>query len=102
MTETFAYNTLLLGKNLIQSINDNRKQKCKTWTWHEIAKSLEYIKKLNGDTKAISQHNDITANQVAHVLLKNGKPENKTKIILTSRDKENKRSHIQTDLTKNN
>jgi len=63
-------------------------------------KAWNTLKQLNGDTKAIRQRSNITANQVAHVLLKNGKPENQTKRIQTSRDKENERSLIQADFSK--
>jgi len=44
-------------------------------------KAWKTLKQLNRDLKATKQYSDIIANQVTHVLLKNGKPKNKPKRI---------------------
>lgn len=63
-------------------------------------KSWNTLKQLNRDAKVIRQHSNVTENQVAHVLLRNGKPEIKMKKIQTSRDKENETSLIQAEFSK--
>jgi len=50
-------------------------------------KAWNTLKQLNEDPKAFRQHSNVTANQIAHALLKNGKPENKIKRTQTPKDK---------------
>jgi hypothetical protein len=59
--DPFAANTILLGQNLMQLVNDNRKQKWKSLVENmdmsrNSKKAWNTLKQLNGDPKAIRQH----------------------------------------------
>lgn len=89
----------------MQSVNENRRQKWKSLVENmdmtrNSKKAWNTLRQLNGDPKAIGKRSNLTANQVAHVLLKNGKPEKKMKKVQTSRDKENETSLIRADFSK--
>jgi len=79
----------------MQLVNDNRRQKWKSLVENmditrNSKKAWNILKQLNGDPKAFSQHSNVTTNQIAHALLKNGKPKNKIKRTQTSKDKKMK------------
>lgn len=63
-------NTILLGQILMQSVNDNRRQKWKSLVENMVmirnSKKAWYILKQLNENPITKQHSNVTANQVAH------------------------------------
>ena len=77
--DPFSDDTLNAGEMLMTAIAEERR---KSWQEliedvdmsHNSKKAWSTIKKINNDPKQAVVHSNVTANQVAHQLLLNGKP----------------------------
>ena len=77
--DPFSEKTILAGEELMQAIAESRKN---SWVQlvssidmtHNSKKAWHTIKKLTGDLPNATNTGQVTANQVAHQLLLNGKP----------------------------
>ena len=95
-SDPFAEETISTGEKVMESISQERQK-----TWNSLLESTDMsknskkawslIRKLRGDPKAAPQQPKVTANQVAHQLLlngKSGKGQKKTKLD-SSKNSEN-------------
>jgi len=96
--DPFSDETITAGENLTIQLGEDKNRK-----WHDLIentdmtknskKAWRLIKKLSGDPTVHRTGINVTANQVASELLKNGKPRRKIKRDKIIRDKNNE-SHI--------
>ncbi|KAJ8710342.1 hypothetical protein PYW07_009708 [Mythimna separata] len=78
-TNPFSEDTILAGEELLSTVGDNRKQKwittvTNTNMTHNSKKAWSTIRRLTGDPPEPINQGHVTANQIAHQLLLNGKP----------------------------
>lgn len=81
-TDPFSSETINLGEELLQILSENRRNKwIDTVTnvdlTHNSKKAWSTIRKLTSDPPAAAEPSPVTANQVSHQLLLNGKPPKK-------------------------
>ena len=82
--DTFSEDTMNAGETLMAAISEDRRK-----SWQDLIESVDMthnskrawstIKKINNDPKKATLHSNVTADQVAHQLLLNGKPPHKTR-----------------------
>lgn len=109
--DPFAANTIAAGEELVDGLALVHR---KTWEdlisnvnmTHNSKKAWATIKKLSFDQSKAEQHPNVTANQIAHQLLLNGKPPSKLRNIKRQRQKDVETtnfsqpfSHIELDST---
>ncbi|XP_047989047.1 uncharacterized protein LOC125228503 [Leguminivora glycinivorella] len=88
--DPFSEETLYLGHKLMEEISQAQGRK---WSelvenvnmTHNSKKAWAFINQLNGDNKSSTYHSNITADQIAHQLLLNGKTTNPRKPIKLTR-----------------
>lgn len=100
--DPFSDETISTGKNLMETINEARKNKWvnlvqNTDMTHNSKKAWALMKQLNGDPKRKIQHSNVTANQVAHTLLENGKPQGRIRSDKINRQRGTEKSYMETD-----
>ena len=82
--DPFSEDTMNAGETLMAAISEDRR---KSWQdriesvdmTHNSKRAWSTIKKINNDPKKATLHSNVTADQVAHQLLLNGKPPHKTR-----------------------
>ena len=82
--DPFSEDTMNAGETLMAAISEDRRK-----SWQDLIESVDMthnskrawstIKKINNDPKKATLHSNVTADQVAHQLLLNGKPPHKTR-----------------------
>ena len=102
--DPFSEETVECGKMLMQQLSTSRQEK-----WIETLEKMDMthsskiawnlIKKLNGDPKERKQHCNITADQVATQLLRNGKTKRNFKIPKIFRNLNNEMNHLEIPFT---
>ena len=103
-TDPFSDETTILGESVMEAISQERRK-----TWSALIESTDMsknskkawstIRKLKGDPKAAPQQSKVTANQVAHQLLLNGRSGKKQKKIKLNRNQNNQDSRFTTPFT---
>lgn len=96
--DPFSNETITAGENLTIQLGEDKTRKCNdlienTDMTRNSKKAWRLIKKLSGDPTVHKTCINVTVNQVASELLKNGKPRRKIKRNKIIRDKNNE-SHI--------
>ncbi|KAG7310409.1 hypothetical protein JYU34_003184 [Plutella xylostella] len=92
-SDPFSQMTIDLGNDLLLAIAENNQQKwCKMLETvdmtHNSKKAWKFIKRLDSDPTVANLHSNVTANQIAHQLLLNGKSTSRSPPLKISRQED--------------